>query len=179
MGFFNNLKNIKDSALENEKIQNYDQLQGVFDAIDSQAEKEVEKDKKEREYFESLTPEQKIEYKRVKKRNQNLKKLGMYGLTAAGMATGVGVPVMMAAGAANILSDDSLTYNKDVQDRKLKKANKQQKKGGAPNKVNANPKPKAEYITINYDNKGNPIVSTLVDKDPYDLKLRYEELIRE
>ena len=58
-------------------------------------EKEKVKDKKEREYFESLTPEQKVEYKRIKKRNKNLKKLGMYGLTAASMATGVGVPVMM------------------------------------------------------------------------------------
>lgn len=97
MGFFNNMKNLKDQALENEKIQNYEQLQGLFDAIDNQAEKEKEKDKKEREYFESLTPEQKVEYKRIKKRNKNLKKLGMYGLTAASMATGVGVPVMMAA----------------------------------------------------------------------------------
>lgn len=88
MGFFNNLKNIKNSALENEKIQNYNQLQGIFDAIDAQAEKELEKDRKEKEYFESLTTEQKIEYKRVKKRNKNLKKLGMYGITAAGMATG-------------------------------------------------------------------------------------------
>lgn len=75
MGFFNNMKNLKDQALENEKIQNYEQLQGLFDAIDNQAEKEKEKDKKEREYFESLTPEQKVEYKRIKKRNKNLKKL--------------------------------------------------------------------------------------------------------
>ena len=40
MGFFNNMKNLKDQALENEKIQNYEQLQGLFDAIDNQAEKE-------------------------------------------------------------------------------------------------------------------------------------------
>ena len=39
MGFFNNIKNLKDKALENEKIQDIDQLQLVFDAIDSQAEK--------------------------------------------------------------------------------------------------------------------------------------------
>jgi hypothetical protein len=48
MGFFNNMKNLKDQALENEKIKNYEQLQGLFDAIDNQAEKEKEKDKKER-----------------------------------------------------------------------------------------------------------------------------------
>ena len=51
MGFFNNMKNLKDQALENEKIKNYEQLQGLFDAIDNQAEKEKEKDKKEREYY--------------------------------------------------------------------------------------------------------------------------------
>ena len=39
MGFFNNIKNLKDQALENEKIQNYEQLQGLFDTIDNQAEK--------------------------------------------------------------------------------------------------------------------------------------------
>lgn len=27
MGFFNNMKNLKDQALENEKIKNYEQLQ--------------------------------------------------------------------------------------------------------------------------------------------------------
>lgn len=121
MGFFNNMKNLKDQALENEKIQNYEQLQGLFDAIDNQAEKEKEKDKKEREYFESLTPEQKVEYKRIKKRNKNLKKLGMYGLTAASMATGVGVPVMMAANVGSMISDDNMTFNKDQHDAKMKK----------------------------------------------------------
>ena len=45
MGFFSNIKNIKDKALENEKIQDFDQLQVVFDAIDKQAEKEDEKSK--------------------------------------------------------------------------------------------------------------------------------------
>ena len=44
MGFFNNMKNLKDQALENEKIKNYEQLQGLFDAIDNQAEKEKEKE---------------------------------------------------------------------------------------------------------------------------------------
>ena len=43
MGFFSNMKNIKDQALENETIQNIDQLQVVFDKIDDQAEKEKEK----------------------------------------------------------------------------------------------------------------------------------------
>ena len=122
MGFFGNIKNLKDQAMGNEKIQNIDQLQGLFDVIDSQAEKEFEKNKKEREYFESLTPEQKIEYNRIKKRNKNLKRLGMYGLTAAGMVTGVGIPVMMAANAGAILSDDSLTFSKEKHDEKLKKS---------------------------------------------------------
>ena len=68
MGFFNNMRNLKNQALENEKIQNFDQLQIVFDAIDEQAEKEDLKNKKEREYFESLSPTQKIEYNRIKKK---------------------------------------------------------------------------------------------------------------
>lgn len=46
MGFFNNMKNLKDQALENEKIKNYEQLQGLFDAIDNQAEKEKKKIKR-------------------------------------------------------------------------------------------------------------------------------------
>ena len=46
MGFFNNIKNIKDQALEIDTIQNIDQLQGIFDKIDDQAEKEKEKKKK-------------------------------------------------------------------------------------------------------------------------------------
>ena len=93
MGFFNNIKNIKDQALEIDSIQNIDQLQGIFDKIDDQAEKEKEKKKEEKEYFESLSVEEKVEYKRIQKRNQNLKRLGMYGLTVARMATGVGIPV--------------------------------------------------------------------------------------
>ena len=109
MGFFNNMRNLKNQALENEKIQNFDQLQIVFDAIDEQAEKEDLKNKKEREYFESLSPTQKIEYNRIKRRNKNIKRLGMYGLAVAGMAAGVGIPVLMAANAGTILSDDNLT----------------------------------------------------------------------
>ena len=72
MGFFNNIKNIKDHVAENETIQNIDQLQVVFDTIDDQAEKEKEKKKEEMKHFESLSPEEKIEYKRVQRRNKNL-----------------------------------------------------------------------------------------------------------
>ena len=72
MGFFNNMKNIKDQILEYETIQNIDQLQGLFDTIDNQADKEKEKKKEEQRYFETLSPEEKIEYKRVQKRNKNL-----------------------------------------------------------------------------------------------------------
>lgn len=74
MGFFNNMKNIKDQILEYETIQNIDQLQGLFDTIDNQADKEKEKKKEEQRYFETLSPEEKIEYKRVQKRNKNLKR---------------------------------------------------------------------------------------------------------
>lgn len=176
MGFFNNVKNIKDMALGNEKFQNFDQLQGVFDVIDAQAEREDEKNKKEREYFESLTPEQKIEYKRRQKRNRNLKRLGMYGLTAAGMVTGVGIPVLMAANVGTILSDDSLTFNQDKHDEKL---NKITQRGNRQSKKSENkPKPKT-YFTIEYDSKGIPKVNTLVDFDPYLLDFRYQELVRE
>lgn len=177
MGFFNNMKNLKDQALENEKIQNYEQLQGLFDAIDNQAEKEKEKDKKEREYFESLTPEQKVEYKRIKKRNKNLKKLGMYGLTAASMATGVGVPVMMAANVGSMISDDNMTFNKDQHDAKMKKMSGQKKMPQAkPNKAKTK---KVPLISIKYDKKGQPKVQTFIDKDWYNINFRYAELIRE
>ena len=177
MGFFNNIKNLKDQGLENEKIQNYEQLQGLFDVIDNQAEKEIEKDKKEKEYFESLTPEQKVEYKRVKKRNKNLKKLGMYGLTAASMATGVGVPVMMAANVGSMISDDSMTFNQEKHDEKMKKMSKQKKRPPVKSK-----KPKTKkvpLISIKYDKKGQPKVQTFVDKDWYNINFRYAELIRE
>lgn len=178
MGFFNNMKNLKDQALENEKIQNFDQLKLVFDAIDEHAEKEELKNKKEKEYFESLSPAQKIEYNRLKKRNKNIKRLGMYGLAVAGMATGVGIPVLLAANAGAILSDDSLTFNKEKHDEKLKRVSQKrnaqiQKKGLKP--VN---KPR-EYFSISYDEYGLPKVKTLVDNDPYFLDFRYEELNRE
>ena len=178
MGFFNNMKNIKDQALENEKIQNFDQLNIIFDAIDEQAEKEELKNKKEREYFESLTPAQKIEYNRVKRRNKNIKRLGMYGLAVAGMATGVGIPVIMAANAGAILSDDNLTFNKEKHDEKLKRVS--QKRNAPMQKESLKPENKPrEYFSVNYDEDGLPKVSTLVDNDPYFLDFRYEELDRE
>ena len=113
MGFFNNVKNIKDQVLEYDSVPNFEQLQVVFDKIDDQADKENEKKKEERKYYNSLSKEEKIEYKKIQRRNKNLKRLGLYGLTAAGMATGVGVPVLMAANIGTILSDDNLTYTKD------------------------------------------------------------------
>lgn len=178
MGFFNNMKHIKDKALENEKIQNMEQLQVVFDAIDDQAEREDEKKLKEKEYYESLTPEQKIEYNRIKKRNKNLKRLGMYGLTAAGMATGVGIPVMMAANIGTILSDDSLTYNEEKHQEKLKKSQNRRSNSSSQTPTKKQKKPR-EYFTIDYDSNGFPEVSTLVDFDPYLLDFRYEELIKD
>ena len=176
MGFFNNIKNIKEQALEYETIQNINQLQVVFDTIDSQAEKEKEKEKEEREYFESLSIDEKIEYKRIQKRNKNLKRLGLYGLTVAGMATGVGVPVLMAANIGTILSDDNLTFDQERHDAKLSKLNKKGNRTG--NQKQLPPKPR-EYFSVSYDKEGLPKVSTLVDKDPYNLQERYNELMRE
>lgn len=176
MGFFNNMKNIKDHVLEYETIQNIDQLQGLFDTIDNQAEKEKEKKKEEQEYFESLSTEEKIEYKRIQRRNKNLKRLGLYGLTVAGMATGVGVPVLMAANVGTILSDDNLTFDQDKHDEKVSKLNKKGKNVG--NQKQNPPKPR-EYFSISYDKEGLPKISTLVDKDPYNLQERYDELMRE
>ena len=174
MGFFNNIKNIKDHVIEYESIQNIDQLQVVFDTIDDQAEKEKEKKKEEMKHFESLSPDEKIEYKRVQRRNKNLKRLGLYGLTVAGMATGVGVPVLMAANIGTILSDDNLTFDQERHDAKLAKLNKN---GKIPNQQSSK-KPR-EYFSIGYDKKGLPRVSTLVDRDPYNLNERYYELMRE
>ena len=173
MGFFNNVKNIKDQALEYKSIQNIEQLQGLFDKIDEQANKEKEKKREEREHFESLNPEEKIEYKRIQKRNKNIKRLGLYGLTVAGMATGVGIPVLMAANIGTILSDDNLTFNQDEHDAKVKKLKGKKSMQQAPSK-----KPR-EYFTISYDKEGFPRVSTLVDRDPYNLQERYDLLMRE
>ena len=176
MGFFNNMKNIKDQVLEYETIQNINQLQGLFDTIDNQAEKEKEKHKEEQKYFETLSTEEKIEYKRIQKRNRNLKRLGLYGLTVAGMATGVGVPVLMAANVGTILSDDNLTFDQEKLDEKVAKLNKKGKKIG--NQKQLPPKPR-EYFSISYDKDGLPKVSTLVDIDPYNLQERYNELMRD
>lgn len=176
MGFFNNIKNIKDQALEIDTIQNIDQLQGIFDKIDDQAEKEKEKKKEEKEYFESLSVEEKVEYKRIQKRNQNLKRLGMYGLTVAGMATGVGIPVLMAANIGKIMADDNLTFDQEKHDAKVEKLNKKGKV--APDQKKAPPKSR-EYFSISYDKQGLPKVSTLVDRDPFNLQERYNELMRE
>lgn len=176
MGFFNNMKNIKDHVLEYETIQNIEQLQGLFDTIDNQAEKEKEKRKEELEYFETLSTEEKIEYKRIKRRNKNLKRLGLYGLTVAGMATGVGVPVLLAANVGTILSDDNLTFDQEKHDEKIAKLNKKAKQPGNQEKLP--PKPR-QYFSINYDKEGLPKVSTLVDIDPYNLQERYDELMRE
>lgn len=173
MGFFNNMKNLKDKALENEKIQDIDQLNVIFDTIDAQAEKEDEKNQKEKEYFESLSTDEKIEYKRKQKRNKNLKRLGMYGLTAAGMVTGIGVPVMMAANIGTILSDDSLTFSQDKHDENIKKL---EKRGSMGKSKKAKPR---QYFSVEYDSKGLPQVNTLVDFDPYLLDFRYEELIQD
>lgn len=171
MGFFNNIKNIKDQALEYESIQNIEELQVVFDTIDNQAEKEREKNKQEREYFESLSVEDKIEYKRIQKRNKNLKRLSLYGLTVAGMATGVGIPVLMAANVGAILADDNLTFDQDKHDYQVEKLSRKGKQKQLP-------KPR-EYFSISYDEQGFPKVSTLVDRDPYNLRERYYELMRE
>ena len=176
MGFFNNIKNIKDQVLENETIQNIDQLQGIFDTIDNQAEKEKEKKKEEQKYFETLSAEEKIEYKRIQKRNKNLRRLGLYGLTVAGMATGVGIPVLMAANVGTILSDDNLTFDQDKHDEKIAKLNKKGKQPGGQKQIP--PKPR-EYFSISYDKEGLPKISTLVDVDPYNLQERYYELMRE
>ena len=176
MGFFGNMKSIKDKALENERIQNIDQLQGIFDTIDNKADEEDEKNKNEKEYYEKLTPEQKIEYNRIKKRNKNLRRLGLYGLTAAGMITGFGIPVMMAANAGAILSDDSLTFNKEKHEEKLRKSTRRGRT--VQEKSSKNKSKSREYISVSYDSNGLPKVNTLVDFDPYLLQFRYEELMR-
>ena len=100
----------------------------------------------------------------------------MYGLTAAGMVTGVGIPVMMAANVGTILSDDNLTFNKEKHEEKLKKSAKRKNSQKQQSKKKNKPR---EYFSIKYDLNGLPKVSTLVDIDPYFLKFRYEELIRE
>ena len=101
----------------------------------------------------------------------------MYGLTAAGMVTGVGIPVMMAANAGAILSDDSLTFNQEKHEEKLKNASR--KRGNALQQNTKQKSKPREYFSISYDKNGLPKVNTLVDFDPYLLQFRYEELIRD
>ncbi|MEE1336469.1 hypothetical protein [Methanobrevibacter sp.] len=171
MGFFNNVKNIKDKALEYECLPDIDPLQGVFEIIDDQADLERERKRAEREHFESLSIEDKVEYKRIEKRNKRLKRLGLYGLTVAGMASGVGIPVLMAANVGAILADDDLTFDQDAHDARVRKLKGKEAKG-LPDK-----RPR-EYYKISYDKEGHPKVSTLVDVDPYNLEERYEMLMR-
>ena len=52
------------------------------------------------------------------------------------------------------------------------------KKGEKPSNQGPAQKPR-EYFTISYDDKGFPKVSTLVDRDPFDLQERYNELMME
>ena len=100
----------------------------------------------------------------------------MYGLTVAGMATGVGVPVLMAANVGRILADDNLTFNQDKHDYQVNKLKNQSK--GATNNAPKKQKPR-EYYKVSYDKNGLPKVSTLVDKDPYNLDERFEILMRD
>lgn len=176
MGFFKNVKNLKDKVLEDDILKdlNREELHPVYDAIDKKAENEKIKAQKEREYYEKLNPEQKIEYNRIKKRNHNLKRLGAYGLYGAGMITGAGIPVMMVYGVSNILSSDSLTYDAEDANYKL---NKQKKRGQAPNNKAKGKKKPRKYLSVSYDDEGHPKVKTLVDKDPYNIKNRYNKLM--
>ena len=113
---------------------------------------------------------------KIKKRNKNLKRLGMYGLTAAAMVSGVGIPVMMAANVGTILSDESLTFDQKKHEEKLKKSTRIRGSGQNPKKQKSKPR---EYFSVKYDKDGKPKISTLVDNDPYFLKFRYDELIRD
>ena len=93
----------------------------------------------------------------------------MYGLTVAGMATGVGIPVLMAANIGKIMADDNLTFDQEKHDAKVEKLNKKGK--GSPDQKKAPPKPR-EYFSISYNKQGLPKVSTLVDRDPFNLQER-------
>lgn len=48
--------------------------------------------------------------------------------SVAGMATGFGIPVLMAANVGTILSDDSLTFDKEKHDEKLNASKKIRKR---------------------------------------------------
>ena len=58
----------------------------------------------------------------------------------------------------------------------VEKLNKKGK--GSPDQKQAPPKPR-DYFSISYDKQGLPKVSTLVDRDPFNLQERYNELMRE
>lgn len=120
LAIFNNIKNIRDKIANGESIQDinnkineYDELKNIRDninsSIDNQANKEKEKRMAEKDFYNSLSPEEKIEYNRRKKRNQNIKRLGMYGAGIATAGLGIGIPILMAAGTWNILNDDAMT----------------------------------------------------------------------
>lgn len=120
MAFFNNIKNIKDKIAQedniqdlNKKIDEYDNLKKIKEkttfVINDKAQEETNKKQSEKEFFNTLTKDEKIEYNRRKKKRKNMKRLGLYGLGAATAAMGVGIPILMAAGTFDILNDDSMT----------------------------------------------------------------------
>lgn len=180
MGFFRNVQNIKDKSLSDERFKdlNRDEFQGLFDIIDKHAEKERDIDRKEREYFEKLTPSQKIEYNRQRRQKHELKRLGAYGLYGATFAAGGPIPVMMLYGVSNILSSDSLTYDEELHQAKLKSAERKTGNKPKPGNVKGKKKPR-KYLSISYGENGLPVVNTLVDKDPYNIKNRYKSLMKD
>ena len=120
MAIFNNIKNIRDKIATdvavkdlNSKIDEYEELKNIRDninhSINDHADKENEKQQAEREFYNSLSAEEKIEYNRRKRRNQNIRRLGMYGAGIATAGLGIGVPILMAAGTWDILNDDAMT----------------------------------------------------------------------
>lgn len=92
------------------------------------------------------------------------------------MATGVGVPVLMAANIGTILADDNLTFDQERHDAQVDKMNRRGKRPQNQNQPSQKPR---EYFSISYDKQGFPKVSTLVDRDPYNLDERYRELMWE
>ena len=88
-----------------------------------------------------------------------------------------GASILESANIGTILADDSLTFDEEKHEEKLKKSTRKAKRAaqGSPQKQKKKPR---QYFTIDYDKNGLPQVSTLVDFDPYLLEFRYEELIR-
>ena len=74
--------------------------------------------------------------------------MGLYGLTVAGMATGVGVPVLMAANVGTILSDDNLTFDQDKHDEKKAKLNKKGKPKGDKKRILQNLENTFQFLMI-------------------------------